>query len=213
MSDGTIKQVGKHQVLFVMAAEAEYGPNLRQRFDPLICHVGPVEAAVNVARRLALNTKIDLVVSLGSAGSRTLEQAHVYQVGAVSYRDMDASALGFDKGITPFLDCPPVIDLPHRIDGVPTASIATGASIVSGAAYDGINVDMVDMESYAIARACMMAGVPITGLRGISDGAHPVAELSDWTRYLEVIDERLGEVVDRLEAQISNGGLLGMEKS
>ena len=152
---------------------------------------------------------IDLVVSLGSAGSRTLEQAQVYQVSTVSYRDMDASALGFERGVTPFLDCPPVIDLPHCIKGVPLASIATGASIMSGAAYDGIDADMVDMESYAIARACMIADVHMIGLRGISDGAHPVAELSDWTRYLEVIDERLGEVVDGLEAQIANGSLLG----
>ncbi|MGI9354304.1 MAG: 5'-methylthioadenosine/S-adenosylhomocysteine nucleosidase [Rhizobiaceae bacterium] len=213
MNEGTVKRVGKHRVLYVMAAQAEYGLHLRQRFEPLICHVGPVEAALNVARRLALEPEIDCVISLGSAGSCTLEQAQVYQVSAVDYRDMDASALGFKKGVTPFLDCPPVIDLPYCIDGLPAASIATGASIVSGAAYDGIEADMVDMESYAIARASMKSGVPMIGLRGISDGAHPVAELSDWTRYLEVIDKRLGTVVDLLEAQIADGSLLSIEKS
>ena len=207
MNGGKVKEIGGKRVLYVMAAEAEYGPHLRRRFDPLICHVGPVEAAANVARRLALDPSIECVVSLGSAGSRTLEQAQIYQVSAVSYRDMDASALGFEKGVTPFLDCPAVIDLPHRIDGVPAASIATGASIVSGDAYDGITADMVDMESYAIARACMAANVPMIGLRGISDGAHPVEELSDWTRYLEVIDERMAQVVDRMEVQIADGSL------
>jgi len=213
MNGGTLKDIGGKCILYVMAAEAEYGRHLRQRFEPLICRIGPVEAAINVTRRLALDPKIDLVVSLGSAGSRTLEQAQVYQVTAVSYRDMDASALGFEKGVTPFLDCPPVIDLPHRMEGTSAASIATGASVVSGVAYDGIGADMVDMESYAIARACMMADVPLIGLRGISDGAHPIAALSDWTHYLEVIDERLGKVVDNLEAQIADSSILGMENS
>ncbi len=208
MKEGTVKTIGGKRILYVMAAEAEYGPHLKEYFEPLICHVGPVEAALNMSRRLALDPAIDGVISLGSAGSRTLEQAQIYQVNAVGYRDMDATALGFEAGVTPFLDCPPRIELPHRIDSLPSASIATGASIVSGAAYDGIAADMVDMESYAIARACMTGGVAMIGLRGISDGAHPVEELSDWTHYLEVIDERMAGVVGRLEAQIAEGSLL-----
>lgn len=40
-------------ILYVMAAEAEYGPHLRARINPLITGVGPVEAAVSVTRALA----------------------------------------------------------------------------------------------------------------------------------------------------------------
>lgn len=204
---GNVKRIGNRSILYVMAAEAEYGPSLRALIEPLICHVGPVEAGTRVARRLAQEPAVDLVVSLGSAGSAVLEQAQIYQVGAVSYRDMDATALGFEKGQTPFLDCPPVLPLPHLIDGLPVASIATGASIVSGAGYDTIEADMVDMETYAIVRACAQAGVAMMGLRGISDGAHPVAELSDWTRYLEVIDGRLADAVVVLETAVADGKL------
>lgn len=75
----------------------------------------------------------DLVVSLGSAGSRQLEQVRVYQVATLEYRDMDASALGFPKGETPLLGLPARMDLPHRIPDLASASLATGASIVSGA--------------------------------------------------------------------------------
>ena len=88
------------------------------------------------------------------------------------------------------------------------ASISTGANVVSGEAYKTISQDMVDMESWAIMRACHAMKVPMIGLRGISDGAHPVAELSDWTRYLSVIDERLGVAVDRVEAALENGELV-----
>ena len=106
-----VKTVGGVRVLYVMATLAEYLTELRSRFSPLICQVGPVEAAMYVSAYLAANRDVDLVVSLGSAGSATLEQAHVYQVSAVAYRDMDASPFGFPKGVTPFSDLPPVIEL------------------------------------------------------------------------------------------------------
>jgi adenosylhomocysteine nucleosidase len=82
-----------------------------------------------------------------------LEQTGIYQVSSVSYRDMDASPLGFEKGRTPFLDLPAVLPLPVIAEGVPTASLSTGANIVSGAAYDLIDADMVDMETFAVLRA------------------------------------------------------------
>ena len=203
-----VKTVGGHRVLYVMATQAEYQDALKTRFSPLICQVGPVEAAMHVAAYLAAHGEVDLVVSLGSAGSAKLEQAQVYQVGLVAYRDMDASAFGFPVGVTPFSNLPAEIDLGMGVAGLTSASISTGANVVSGEAYKTISQDMVDMESWAIMRACHAMKMPMIGLRGISDGAHPVAELSDWTRYLSVIDERLGVAVDRVEAALENGELV-----
>ncbi|MGI9363757.1 MAG: 5'-methylthioadenosine/S-adenosylhomocysteine nucleosidase [Rhizobiaceae bacterium] len=201
------KQVGDYRVLYVMATRAEYLDALASRITPLICHVGPVEAALNLGHCLARHKDIDLVVSLGSAGSARLEQAEVYQVSKVSYRDMDASPLGFAKGETPFLDFPGKVDLGNRIAGLRQASISTGANIVAGDAYNSISADMVDMETWSIMRACYQFNIPMIGLRGISDGAHPVEEYSDWTRYLHVVDHRLAEAVDRLEAALLEGEL------
>jgi adenosylhomocysteine nucleosidase len=210
MPPATNKLAGK-EVLFVMAAEAEYGPHLKSRVTPLMIGVGPVEAGVNLSSALATmaarGALPDLVVSLGSAGSRNLAQAEIYQVSAVSYRDMDASALGFEKGRTPFLDLPAVIEMPHRVPGIPEATISTGANIVSGAAYDQIEADMVDMETFAVLRACDRFGVPLLGLRGISDGKEELRALSDWTEYLHVIDEKLGAAVDRIESAIASGAV------
>ncbi len=190
-------------VLFVMAAEAEYGPALRARITPLMTGVGPVEAAVALTAALAgMQDRPRLIVSLGSAGSRTLAQAHVYQVSGVAYRDMDATALGFERGRTPFLDLPARIDLPHRIPGLPAASLSTGANIVGGPAYDAIAEDMVDMETFAHLRAAQHFGIPLIGLRGISDGAEDVRQLADWTQYLHVIDDRLAAAVDVLRDAI-----------
>ena len=206
-----LADIAGRRVLFVMAAAAEYGPHLKARFTPLMTGVGPVEAAVvlaaGLARLDAAGLPPDLVVSLGSAGSRSLEQTGIYQAVSVSYRDMDASLLGFPKGETPFLGLPAVLDLPLRIAGIPEATLSTGADIVSGNAYDLVDADMVDMETFAVLRACQSFGVPLVALRGISDGAAELKHVDDWTEYLHVIDEKLAAAVDGLLAAVGSGEL------
>ena len=205
-----MENVAGKRVQFVMAADQEYGPALKARFTPLITGVGPVEAGVQLTAVLATADPLpDLVVSLGSAGSRELEQTDVYQATSVSYRDMDASPLGFEKGATPFLDLPVVVEMPVQVPGIPGATLSTGANIVSGAAYDDIDALMVDMESFAVLRACHHFDVPLIGLRGISDGKDELRHVDDWTEYLHIIDEKLAAAVDRLEDAIKSGEILG----
>ena len=193
---------GPNAILFVMAVENEYGDALKQRFEPFFTGVGPVEAGVATASILSelagAATAPDLIVSLGSAGSRTLEQTEVYQARSVSYRDMDASPLGFQKGHTPFLDLPAELEIPFKIPAIKAARLSTGASIISGAAYDDIDADMVDMETYAVLRAAMRFDVPLVALRGISHGASDLHHIDDWTEYLHIVDEKLAVTVDRL---------------
>ena len=197
------------RILYVMAAEAEYGARLRARIKPLITGVGPVEAAVSTAITLfaheSAGERPDLVVSLGSAGSATLKQGSIYQVSSVSWRDMDASPLGFERGTTPFLDEPAEVSVPTPIEGVPMARLSTGASVVSGTDYESVDADMVDMETHAVRRAARRFDIPIIGLRGISDGAEELRGIGDWTRLLSVIDEELAAAVDKLETAIVRG--------
>lgn len=198
----TLLAAAGRRILVVMATEAEYGPALRARITPVITGVGPVEAAIGTARALEacldLAALPDLVLSLGSAGSATLEQGAVYQAKSVSYRDMDASPLGITKGVTPFMDHPPEIPLPVLLKGVPSARLSSGANIVSGSAYAAIDADMVDMESFAVYRACATFGIPMIGLRGISDGAKELHHYDDWTALLGHLDVELAGIIDRL---------------
>lgn len=206
-----LKHICGHAVLFVMAIDAEYGSHLKSRIKPLMTGVGPIEAAIVLSHAL---TKMqgkgevpDLIVSLGSAGSRSLEQTEVYQVSSVAYRDMDASPLGFEKGRTPFLDHPAAMPLPLRIPGVAEAALSTGGNIVSGAAYDPIAADMVDMETFAVMRCCQLFGIPLIGLRGISDGKEELKHVDNWTEYLHVIDQKLASVIDKLANALETGDL------
>ena len=57
---------------------------------------------------------------------------------------------------------------------------------------------MVEMETFAVLRACQRFGVPLIGLRGISDGKGDVNHVDDWTEYHDIIDEKLADAVDQL---------------
>ena len=200
-----IADLGGARVLFVMAVGQEYGAHLSARFRPLFTGVGPIEAALATGSALAsLAEPPDLVVSLGSAGSRRCALGTVRQVSAVSWRDMDASRLGFARGVTPFLDRPAVEPLPTPLS-LSTATLATGATIVGGDDYDAIDADLVDMETYAVLRACHRFGVPLIGLRGVSDGPGELAGIDGWTALLRHLDEKLAAAVDEL-AEVLGGG-------
>lgn len=204
-------------ILYAMAVAAEYGPHLRQRFEPLWTGVGPVEAGVAVAaelaRRVARQDQPELVVCLGSCGSNRFAQGSVFQIASVGYRDIDASPLGFPTGRTPFADVPGedargVVTLPYRIPGLLEAKLSTGAAVISGAAaYAAIDADLVDMETFAVLRACQRFDIPLVGLRGVSDGAAELTHYTNWTEYLHVVDERLADAVDALEAAWTAGTL------
>lgn len=194
-------QAGPRKILVLLAVEAEYGPALRQCVTPVITGVGPIEAALSTMRALQLchaaDQRPDYVLSIGSAGSPKLVQGEIYQVTSVSYRDMDASPLGFVKGETPFLGLPAELPLPLRLPGLPVARCSSGGGVISGEAYRAIDADLVEMETFSILRACQHFGLPLIGLRGISDGDKDLQAYEDWTALLGVIDEKLAAILAR----------------
>ncbi|NWK97139.1 5'-methylthioadenosine/S-adenosylhomocysteine nucleosidase [Sphingobium lactosutens] len=195
------EMIGGRRLLFVMAVEAEYGPHLRARFSPLLTGVGPVEAALATGMALQQLDRVqalpDLVVCLGSAGSRLCPLGEIFQIASVSWRDMDASRLGFTKGVTPLTDHPVDVPLVTPL-ALPSVRLSTGANVVGGDEYAGIDADMVDMETFAVARACDRFGVPLMGLRGVSDGPGELDHINGWMELLGLLDERLAQAVDLL---------------
>lgn len=198
--------IGSRRILFTMALGQEYLSHLQRRFTPLFTGVGPIEAAIATTQALAELTAAkalpDLLVCLGSAGSRRRPLGSVHQIGRVSWRDMDASALGFEPGVTPFTDHGRWLELATPLD-LPTATLSTGANVVSGDAYAAIPADLVDMETFAVVRAAARFVVPVLGLRGVSDGPGELTGIHDWTALLEHLDQRLAEAVDGLADALS----------
>lgn len=195
-------------ILTLIAAQAEYGTAMQQLdINPEFIGVGPIEAAFNTTQILFEKQKSatlpDFIFSIGTAGSSKLNQAELYQISSVSYRDMDASAFGFPKGTTPFTDYPAQFNLPTLLPDMPTASLATGASVInqqgtSGQKFSDIDADCVDMESYAIARVAHHFNIPLIGLRGISDGKENSNGIASWEEYMHVIDQKIADYYNRL---------------
>jgi len=185
-----------------MATDHEYGRHLRMRITPLITGVGPIEAAIGTSACLHqlrnAGEAPDLVVSLGSAGSRRCALGSVHQIESVSWRDMDATRLGFPKGVTPFTDFPAVMKLASPLTDVPRASLSTGSDVVGGDRYADVDADLVDMETFAVLRACQRFDVSMMGLRGVSDGPGELNGLLEWTELLALLDERLSAALDHL---------------
>ncbi len=199
------------EVMFIMAADQEYGPELRKRIKPLITGVGPIEAALGTAVQLQklseTGRKPSLLVSLGSAGSLRHCVGSVWQIASVSWRDMDASRIGFPKGVTPFADHPVCIALPTPLEGVPTASLSTGGGVLGEPEYRSLEADLADMETFAVVRAANRFGIPVIGLRGVSDNPGDLGAVADWEKMLGVLDERLAGLVDRLQTALRQGRL------
>ncbi len=58
---------------------------------------------------------------------------------------------------------------------------------------------MVDMETFAVFRACQQFSIPMIGLRGISDGAAELRHYQDWAALLGHLDQELASILDRFE--------------
>jgi adenosylhomocysteine nucleosidase len=195
-------------ILTLIAAKSEYGTAMKAVIpDAEIIGVGPVEAAFNTTKILMdkkqQKTLPDIIFSIGTAGSSTLNQADLYQISSVSYRDMNASAFGFEKGVTPWVDYPAMFALPILFDDVPTASLSTGGAVIdkqgsAGVTFDDIQADCVDMETYSIARVGYDFKIPLIGLRGISDGKEDSSGVQTWEQYLVTIDEKIANFYKRV---------------
>jgi adenosylhomocysteine nucleosidase len=121
--------------------------------------VGKVNAAAALARELAemrcASSLPPVVVNLGTAGSRTIPAHTLVGCHRFAQRDMDVGGLGFPAGVTPFDEAPAVIEFPVRFAHLPQA----------------VDSDVVDMEAFALAKACLAEKVPFACAKYITDGA------------------------------------------
>ena len=172
--------------LVVIALELE-GQGLFEQAGVSVLYtgLGKVNAALGLARRLsALRAQHALpkwVVNFGTAGSRTFATGSVIACRQFVQRDMDVTGLGFALGETPFEALPATLSFPPVFRGLPEGVCGTGDRFETGAA--GLACDVIDMEAYALAKACLAEAVPFACAKYISDGAdHAAAD--DWQASL-----------------------------
>jgi adenosylhomocysteine nucleosidase len=134
---------------------------------------GKVAAATSIAAAIA-EERPSMVLNVGTAGALRPQHEGVYRIGRVIEHDLDHLAIEVLTGSR----------FPNSIDLDPGSDIvlATGDVFVQD---DDVrtrlaeHAHLVDMEGYAVARACLTFGVPCTMLKVVSDEASTEA-LASW---------------------------------
>ena len=127
---------------------------------------GKVNATIATMR--AIRDGHNFIINFGSAGSVSDVTGLVEVTGYVD-RDMDARAINFEIGQTPFED--------GIIIGEQGVVCGTGDKFATS--KPEIACDIVDMESYAIAKTCLKEQVTFRSWKYISDSADENSA-TDW---------------------------------
>lgn len=172
-------------VVSATAAEAAHVPS---GLPVLVTGIGKVAAASAVARALASDSTVDLVVNIGSCGALRDGLSGVFEAGRVLNHDLSVEALraiGYDP--EEWLEVGP--------SGI---ALATGDVFVHETTTRlrlAEQADLVDMEGYAVAWACRQAGVPVRLVKHVSDNADEAS--LDWASLVDASARDLGDWLAR----------------
>jgi adenosylhomocysteine nucleosidase len=178
------RTISADRPLLVVALEEEAAHLHVSELPVLVTGVGKVNAAIAVSTILGEYSP-SRIVNLGTAGALRDGLSGTFVIGRVIEHDFD------DVGIYSLTGL-------HFGDPIDTAddglTLATGDLFVSDPARRATlaaSADLVDMEGYAVARAAMVAQVPVTIVKQVSDSADSSAGKS-WRETLDECAEQLG---------------------
>ncbi|MBL4804066.1 MAG: nucleosidase [Alphaproteobacteria bacterium] len=182
----------KPTLVFAMKEEAQ---DVFDDYDVLFTGVGKVNAAYALAKHIAEN-KPQMIINLGTAGSRKHAGGTVINPTQFVQRDMDVTALGFEKYQTPFSSDPVIIEYGQRLDMLSTGVCGSGDDFATG--DEASHFDCVDMEGHALSLICQRENVPFACLKYISDGADDGAD-TDWNESLKTAAKALRKALEEAE--------------
>ena len=136
--------------------------------------VGKVNATYNTLKLINIH-KPKLIINYGTAGAINTKLKRIVECTKFYQRDMDVRGLDFELGETPFDKIKEIIT---SKDGY---SCGTGDSFINKKI--DMEVDVVDMEAYAIAKICKLENIEFKCFKYISDNADENAD-HDWNKSL-----------------------------
>ena len=170
--------MNKKDILIVCALEMET-QNQLDDYEVLYTGVGKVNATYYLTSYLNRNLgwysgKPKLIINFGTAGAKVYNG--LVDCTRFIQRDMDATPLGFNKGETPFESEPSMIDFTHIKN-----LIGKHLTCYTGDTFEtkiGLYDDVVDMESYALAKTCRNLDIDFVSYKYISDDGNA----DDWEK-------------------------------
>ena len=183
---------GKEDTLIVCALEQETVGQLED-YDVLYTGVGKVNATYKLTQKFGKfgsYIPYDLIINYGTAGSRKSPIGELVDCTKFIQRDMDVRGLGFMKHQTPF-ESPNGMVILYRTE--PPSPLfnpigknytcGTGDSFVESLEKGDSNIDVFDMEAYALAKVCRYYKVPFISFKYITDNANEHSP-KDWEENL-----------------------------
>jgi len=146
----------------IFIALRQEAPNMQDWDNVFFTGVGKVNAAIT-ASALIQQLQPKTVWNFGTAGGINPDCQGLVEIKNFVQRDMKCCEFGFEVGQTPFEDG-------KQISFGEGFICSTGDNFVSDPNLE-IPADVVDMEAYAIAKACQYHGVDFKCFKYISDSA------------------------------------------
>lgn len=164
-----------HNPLFVFALEKEAEHHFSD-YNTLFTGVGKVNATYQLTKAIQ-KFNPDVVINLGTAGSTVYNKGTLVCCNQFIQRDMEVTALGFQKFETPFSNGEVLLQYGIEIEGLPKGICGSGDQFEMEHLNNEYNV--IEMEAYALAKVCKEEAVPFLSVKYISDGADGNA-VEDW---------------------------------
>ncbi len=156
-------------ILLAIPAEA---PDLAHMPNVFFTGVGKVNAALTVAT-LIERYQPTRIFNFGTAGGITA--SGLVQCTQFVQRDMSCAPLGCAAGQTPY-------ETEHYIGSTAGATCSTGDSFVTDPVLE-LPADVVDMEAYALAKACHNSNIEFVCYKYVSDQADNNASV-EWQQQV-----------------------------
>ena len=149
--------------------------------------VGKINATYNTLKLIQVH-KPKIIVNYGTAGAINTKLKGIVECTKFYQRDMDVRGLDFKLGETPFDKVNEIIISDSGY------SCGTGDNFVNQKIE--MEVDVVDMEAYAIAKVCMLENIEFKCFKYISDNADENAN-NDWNTNLALGAEAFAKMINK----------------
>jgi adenosylhomocysteine nucleosidase len=180
----------------------------------IVSHIGKANAAFALGRII---DDVSHVLMMGTSGGLGNEKVgSMYLSTEFVEHDMDATGLGTPAGVTPFSDMKTFVITPTSVEysaEVVAAAKQAGLDLSLGRTMSGdqfindravaeakrerFGVQLVDMESAAVAKICVRYGRPMLAVRYITDNADHEAHLS-WQENVKISSGLMDSILKHL---------------
>ena len=176
----------KEDILFIVALKEETG-NLFKDLDLIYCGVGKVNATYyltsELTKRKLQNKLPKYIINFGSCGSKKFKKGELIASNKFIQRDMDATIFNYKLGETPSeKNIPKIIEHNKIINDLKYGICGSGDNFATKES-EIKEIDLFDMEAYALAKVCYFENIDFISIKYVTDGLNEEGG-KDWDKKI-----------------------------